>query len=271
MTIALTGPSGSPARSRSAIVTGSTSGIGLGIARALAGAGMNVMLNGFGDAAAIEQMRADLAEAFGVGVAYSPADMSEPAEIEYMVALTADQFGSIDVLVNNAGIFHVSSAETTPPAKWDATMAINLTAAFHAIRAVLPAMKTRGWGRIINLASAVGLFGQANAAAYAASKHGLVGLTRSIALEVAQLGITVNAICPGYVLTPLVQREVSDTARARGVSEEQVKDDFLGQSQPTLRFVTTDEVGALAAFLCSDAARSITGAALPIDGGWTAR
>jgi 3-hydroxybutyrate dehydrogenase len=256
---------------KAAIVTGSTSGIGRGIAHAFAKMGMHVMLNGIGKATEIERIRNEFAAEFGVGVAYSSADMTKPTDIEQMMADAVSSFGTVDVLVNNAGIFHVESVEATPPAKWDSSIAINLTAAFHTIRAVLPAMKVRRWGRVINIASALGLAGQANASAYAASKHGIVGLTRTVALEVAEHGITVNAICPGYVLTPLVEREIRATAEKRGVAEEQVKSEFLAQSQPTKRFVTPGEIGAFAAFLCTDAAASITGATLPIDGGWTAR
>jgi 3-hydroxybutyrate dehydrogenase len=260
-----------PLEARSVIVTGSTSGIGLGIARAFAEAGADILLNGFGDPAVIERQRADLARAHDVRVAYSSADLSKPADITAMVAQCSETFGQVDVLVNNAGVFHVAATDSMPPQKWDATLAINLTAAFHAIRAALPGMKARGWGRIINVASALGLVGAPNAAAYAASKHGIVGLTRSVALEVAEDGITANAICPGYVLTPLIERESRETAMARGTSETAVRGEFLAQSMPTRRFVETSELGALAVFLASAAARSITGAALPVDGGWTAR
>ncbi|MGH6931448.1 MAG: 3-hydroxybutyrate dehydrogenase [Dongiaceae bacterium] len=256
---------------KSAIVTGSTSGIGFGIAKAFAEAGMNVMLNGFGDAREIEFTRQGLEEDFGVKVAYSAADMSRSDHIAGMVEAANEAFGQVDVLVNNAGIFLVEAIDSTPPGKWDATLAINLTSEFHAIRTVLPGMKARGWGRIITIASALGLVGAPNSAAYVASKHGAIGLTKTVALETAEYGITVNAICPGYVLTPLVARQIRDTAKARGVSEEQVASDFLAQVQPTKRFVTTGEIGALAAFLCSAAAAAITGAALPVDGGWTAR
>ena len=256
---------------KTAIVTGSTSGIGLGIARAFAEAGMNVALNGFGDRAAIETTRSALETTYGVKAAYSAADMSKPAAIARMVEEATDAFGTVDVLVNNAGILHVAAIECTPPEKWDAIISINLSSAFHTIRAVLPLMKARGWGRIINVASALGLVGSANNSAYAASKHGTLGLTRSVALETAEHGITVNAICPGYVLTPLVEREIGATAKARGVTEHHVASEFLAQTQPTRRFVTTGEIGRLAVFLCTEAAGSITGAAIPIDGGWTAR
>lgn len=262
--------SGEVAR-RNAIVTGSTSGIGLGIATAFAEAGMNVMLNGLGDAQQIEATCRGLEEECGVEIAYSAADMSKPEQIAGMVAAADEAFGHVDVLVNNAGIFHVEAVESMPPGTWEDMLAINLTSQFHAIRAVLPGMKARGWGRIITIASALGLVGAPNSAAYAASKHGAVGLTRTVALETAEHGITVNAICPGYVLTSLVVRRIRDTAKACGATEEQVAGDFLAQVQPTRRFVTTGEIGALAAFLCTGAAASITGAALPIDGGWTAR
>jgi 3-hydroxybutyrate dehydrogenase len=256
---------------KSAIVTGSTSGIGLGIARAFAGVGMNVMLNGFGDSAEIERTRADLEKMFGVKVAYSAADMTKPAEIAGMVAEAAKTFGKVDVLVNNAGIQHVEAIETFPVAKWDAIIAINLSAAFHAIRAVVPEMKARKWGRIINVASAHALVASPFKSAYVAAKHGVLGLTKTVALETAEHGITVNAICPGYVLTPLVQKQIPETAKARNLTEEQVIRDVLLHAQPTRKFVTTEEIGALAVFLCTGGGASITGAALPIEGGWTAQ
>ncbi len=256
---------------KSAIVTGSTSGIGLGIARAFAGAGMHVMLNGFGDAAEIEQTRADLEKTFGVKAAYSPADMTKPDEIAGMVAEAGKRLGKVDVLVNNAGIQHVEAVETFPVAKWDAIIAINLSAAFHAIRAVVPEMKARKWGRIINVASAHALVASPYKSAYVAAKHGVLGLTKTVALETAEHGITVNAICPGYVLTPLVQKQIPETAKARNLTEEQVIRDVLLHAQPTRKFVTTEEIGALAVFLCTGGGASITGAALPIEGGWTAQ
>jgi len=256
---------------KSAIVTGSTSGIGLGIAQAFAGAGMHVMLNGFGDAAEIEATRADLEKTFGVKVAYSGADMTKPEEIAGMVAEADKRLGKVDVLVNNAGIQHVEAVETFPVAKWDAIIAINLSAAFHAIRAVVPEMKARNWGRIINVASAHALVASPFKSAYVAAKHGVLGLTKTVALETAEHGITVNAICPGYVLTPLVQKQIPETAKARNLTEEQVVRDVLLHAQPTRKFVTTEEIGALAAFLCTDGGASITGAALPIEGGWTAQ
>jgi 3-hydroxybutyrate dehydrogenase len=256
---------------KSAIVTGSTSGIGLGIAQAFAGAGMHVMLNGFGDAAEIEQTRADLEKTYGVKVAYSGADMTKPEQIAGMVAEAGKALGKVDVLVNNAGIQHVEAVETFPVAKWDAIIAINLSAAFHAIRAVVPEMKARNWGRIINVASAHALVASPFKSAYVAAKHGVLGLTKTVALETAEHGITVNAICPGYVLTPLVQKQIPETAKARNLTEEQVIRDVLLHAQPTRKFVTTEEIGALAVFLCTGGGASITGAALPIEGGWTAQ
>jgi 3-hydroxybutyrate dehydrogenase len=254
-----------------AIVTGSTSGIGLGIARVFADMGMDVMLNGFGDAATIEMTRAAIENDFGVKALYSAADMSKPADITRMVADAQDALGKVDVLVNNAGIQHVEAIETFPPDKWDAIIAINLSAAFHATRAVVPSMKSRKFGRIVNIASAHALVASPFKAAYVAAKHGILGLTKTVALETAEHGITVNAICPGYVLTPLVEKQIPETAKARGISEEAVVRDVLLHAQPTRQFVTTEQIGALAAFLCTDAAASITGTALPVDGGWTAQ
>ena len=256
---------------KTAIVTGSTSGIGLGIAHAFAEAGMHVMLNGFGDKAEIEKTRMDLEESCHIKTAYSAADMLKPADIVAMVEDAHKLLGKVDVLVNNAGIQHVEAIETFPIAKWDAIIAIDLSSAFHAMRAVVPEMKARRWGRIINIASAHGLVASPFKSAYVAAKHGLLGLTKTVALETAEHGITVNAICPGYVLTPLVQKQIPETAKARGISEEQVVRDVLLHAQPTRRFVTTEQIGALALFLCSDAAASMTGTALPIEGGWTAQ
>ncbi len=264
-------PAGSELSGRTAIVTGSTSGIGLGIAQAFAAAGMNVMLNGFGDPAEIERTRALLAGTYGVKVAYSGADMSKPADIAAMVTATRAAFGHVDILVNNAGIQHVEAIETFPPEKWDAIIAINLSSAFHATRAVVAEMKARKWGRIINIASAHGLVASPFKSAYVAAKHGIVGLTKTVALETAEFGITANAICPGYVLTPLVQKQIPETAKARGITEEQVIRDVLLHAQPTRQFVTTEQLGALAVFLCTGAAASITGTALPVEGGWTAQ
>jgi len=256
---------------RTAIVTGSTSGIGLGIAKALASAGSNVVLNGFGNAAEIDRTRRDLADAHGVHVTYSAADMTMPGDIQNMVETAVLQFGQVDILVNNAGVQHVEAIETFPPAKWDQIIAINLSAAFHAMRAAVPGMKARGFGRIINVASAHALVASPFKSAYVAAKHGIAGLTKTVALETAENGITVNAICPGYVLTPLVEKQIPETAKARGLTEEQVVRDVLLHAQPTRRFVTTQEIGALSVFLSTGAAASITGAILPIDGGWTAQ
>jgi 3-hydroxybutyrate dehydrogenase len=254
-----------------AIVTGSTSGIGLGIATAFAKAGMHVMLNGFGNAEEIEAIRAGLAKSYGVTVLYSAADMSKPAEITAMVLAAEQSLGGVDVLVNNAGIQHVEAVETFPPEKWDAILAINLSSAFHATRHVVPMMKARKWGRIINVASAHGLVASPFKSAYVAAKHGVLGFTKTIALETAEYGITVNAICPGYVLTPLVQKQIPETAKARGITEEQVIKDVLLHAQPTRQFVTTEQLGAVATFLCGAGAASITGIALPVEGGWTAQ
>jgi len=256
---------------KSAIVTGSTSGIGLGIAEAFAAAGMNVMLNGLGDEKEVETLRRDIEKRHGVTVSYSAADMSKPDQIVAMVERARDAFGQVDVLINNAGIQHVEAIETFPPEKWDAIIAINLSSAFHAIRAVLPEMKERRWGRIINIASAHGFVASPFKSAYVAAKHGILGLTKTVALETAEHGITVNAVCPGYVLTPLVQKQIPETAKARGITEEQVIRDVLLRAQPTKQFVTTEQVAALTMFLCSQAAASITGAGLPIEGGWTAQ
>lgn len=256
---------------KNAIVTGSTSGIGLGIAEALAADGMNVMLNGFGQADEIERTRSELASKHGVEAFYSGADMTKPDEIRSMVEQAEEHLGSVDVLVNNAGIQHVSPIEEFPPEKWDAIIAINLSSSFHTIRAALPGMKSRKWGRIINLASAHGLVASPFKSAYVAAKHGLLGLTKTVALEAAEHGITVNAICPGYVKTPLVEKQIPDTAKARGMTEEEVIRDVLLAAQPTKKFVTTEQLGALAVFLCSQAGASINGAALPVDGGWTAQ
>jgi 3-hydroxybutyrate dehydrogenase len=256
---------------KTAIVTGSTSGIGLGIAHALAEAGMHVMLNGFGDKAEIQKIRADMEETCGIRTAYSAADMSKPGDIVQMVDDARKLLGQVDVLVNNAGIQHVEAIETFPVAKWDAIIAIDLSSAFHAMRAVVPEMKSRKWGRIINIASAHGLVASPFKSAYVAAKHGILGLTKTVALETAEHGITVNAICPGYVLTPLVQKQIPETAKARGITEEQVIKDVLLHAQPTRQFVTTEQIGALSVFLCSGAAASMTGTALPIEGGWTAQ
>lgn len=255
---------------RTAIVTGSTSGIGLGIARAFAAQGLNVMLNGFGEAAAIEKERLGIIDEFKVKALYSPADMTKPAEIVDMVKTAEAQIGNVDVLVNNAGIQFVSPIEDFPPEKWDQIIAINLSSAFHTTRAAVPFMKSRKSGRIINIASAHALVASPFKSAYVAAKHGIAGLTKTVALEVAEHGITCNAICPGYVMTPLVQAQIPDTAKARGITEEQVIRDVLLAAQPTKRFVTVEEVAALAVYLASPAAQSITGTLVSIDGGWTA-
>jgi 3-hydroxybutyrate dehydrogenase len=253
-----------------AIVTGSTSGIGLGIARALAQRGANVVLNGFGDANEIEIVRTSLAMENEVEVTYDGADMSRPEAIAGMVEVATAHFGRVDILVNNAGIQYVSPIEEFPPAKWDAILAINLSAAFHGTRAVFPGMKARRWGRIVNVASAHGLVASPFKSAYVAAKHGIIGLTKVAALEGAEHGITCNAVCPGYVWTPLVEKQIDDQARSHGIPREQVIRDVLLANQPTKKFATVEEIGALTAFLCTDAAASITGTALPVDGGWTA-
>ena len=255
---------------RAAIVTGSTSGIGLGIARALAQAGAAVMLNGFGDAAEIDRIRAGLAEEAAVDVCYAGADMSKPEAIAAMVEAANAAFGKVDILVNNAGIQFVSPLESFPTAKWDAIVAINLSAAFHASRAVFAGMKNRQWGRIINIASAHGLIASPFKAAYVAAKHGVVGLTKVIALEGAEAGVTCNAICPGYVWTPLVEKQIDDQAKSHGISKERVVREVLLAQQPNKRFATVEELGALTVFLSSEGGASITGTALPVDGGWTA-
>jgi 3-hydroxybutyrate dehydrogenase len=255
---------------KSAIVTGSTSGIGLGIAEALAAQGCNVMLNGFGDKAEIEKLQKDLAAKHKVKVVYSGADMSKPAEIRQMVADCASQLGSVDIVVNNAGIQFVAPVEEFPDDKWDAIIAINLSAAFHAVKAAIPQMRKKGWGRIINISSAHGLVGSDGKAAYVAAKHGIIGFTKVVALDHANHGITSNAICPGWVLTPLVQKQIEDKAKQQGISVDQAKENLLKEKQPMWEFSTPEGLGALAVFLCSDAAATTTGIAIPMDGGWTA-
>ncbi len=252
------------------VITGSTSGIGLGIATAFAAQGWNVMLNGFGDQGEIEDIRAGLEEKYGVRVLYNGADMSKPEEIRALIAETETAFGQIDVLVNNAGIQTVSPVEDFPDAKWDAIIAINLSSAFHTTKAVFAKMKKRRFGRVINVASAHGLVASPFKSAYVAAKHGIVGFTKTIALEGAEHGVTCNAICPGYVKTPLVEQQIPDTAKARGMTEEEVIKKVILDAQPTKQFVTVEQVGALAVFLCSDNAAQITGAAHQIDGGWVA-
>src|SRR3954447_4633099 len=258
-------------KGKTAIVTGSTSGIGLGIATALAREGADIVLNGFGDPAEIERVRAGIAETHGVQAAHIAADVAKPAEIRGLVAETERRFGRADILVNNAGIQHVAKIVDFPEERWDAVIAINLSAAFHATKAVLPGMIARGWGRIVNIASAHGLVASGEKAAYVTAKHGLVGLTKVTAIETANQGITCNAICPGWVLTPLVQRQIEARAAAEGITVEQAGADMLREKQPMLAFTTPEKIAALAVFLCGDAASTITGAALPIDGGWVAR
>jgi 3-hydroxybutyrate dehydrogenase len=254
-------------RGKTALVTGSTSGIGLGIAKALAAQGANIVLNGFGE---VEGAKAEVA-ALGVKVAYHGADMSKPAEIEAMMAFAAAQFGRVDVLVNNAGIQHVARVENFPPERWDAIIAINMSSAFHATRFALPAMQAAGWGRIINVASVHGLVGSAEKSAYVTAKHGVVGLTKVIALENATTGVTCNAICPGWVLTPLVQKQVDAKAAALGLSNEGATKLLLGEKEPSLQFTTSEELGALAVFFCSPAGNNVRGVAWNMDGGWTAQ
>ncbi len=254
-----------------AVITGSSSGIGLGIAEAFAARGMAVMMHGIEDANTVDDERSRIADAHGVTVHYRQADLSRPAEVRALVADALDLLGGVDVLVNNAGIQHVSPLSAFPEERWDAVIDINLNAVFHATRAVLPGMQQRGFGRVINIASVHGLVASPYKAAYVAAKHGVVGMTKAVALEVAESGVTVNAICPGYVWTPLVERQVPDTARSRGISEEEVIRDVLLKAQPTRAFVTIEQVAALAGFLCEDSAASITGAALSVDGGWSAQ
>ncbi|MBL8834416.1 MAG: 3-hydroxybutyrate dehydrogenase [Rhodospirillales bacterium] len=259
-----------PLQDRHAIVTGSTSGIGLGIARALAGAGAKVVLNGFGDPQQIERIRAGMAAEFGVDVDFSDADMSKGGAIRAMVDEAVLRNGPVDILVNNAGIQYVAPIENFPAEKWDAVIAINLSAAFHAIQSVFASMKERKFGRIVNVASAHGLVASPFKSAYVAAKHGIVGLTKTVAMEGAEFGITANAICPGYVWTPLVEKQVEDQAKAHGIPREDVVRNILLAQQPNKRFATVEELGEFAVFLCGNGGTSITGTALPVDGGWTA-
>ncbi len=259
-----------PLEGRVALVTGSTSGIGLGVAEAFAAAGASVVLNGFGDKMQIEDTRQKLEQSHDVAAFYHGADLSKAAAVGEMMAYAKAKAGTVDILVNNAGIQYVAPIDEFPPEKWDAILAINLSSAFHAIRAALPDMKANGYGRIVNVASAHGLVGSPFKSAYVAAKHGVLGLTKVVALEVAEANITCNAICPGYVYTPLVEKQIEDQARAHGISRDKVVSDVLLKAQPNKRFAQVSEIGALAVFLASEAARSITGIALPVDGGWTA-
>ena len=260
-----------PLRGKRAMVTGSTSGIGLGIARALAEAGADVMLNGFGDPKEIESLRTRIAADSGVNTAFNGADISRPSAICEMVQDAKQKLGGVDILVNNAGIQHTSPIDSFPNDKWDAIIAINLSSNFHAIKAVLPEMKQQNWGRIINIASVHGLVASTDKAAYVASKHGVLGLTKVVALETATTGITCNAICPGWVLTPLVEKQIDDLAARQKLSVEKAREQLLGEKQPSRAFATPEQIGALVVFLCSDQAAQIRGAALPVDGAWAAQ
>jgi 3-hydroxybutyrate dehydrogenase len=254
---------------KTAVITGSTSGIGLGIAHALAAQGATIMLNGFGDASEIEQIRTGLTQKYGISVAYNPADMTKAAEVASLISATETTFGAVDILVNNAGIQHVAPVEEFPPERWDAVIAINLSSCFHTIHAALPGMRKRGWGRIVNIASAHGLVASANKSAYVAAKHGVVGLTKAVALETATTGITCNAICPGWVLTPLVQKQIDTISAREGISIAAAQGKLLAEKQPSLAFATPEDIGGIVVFLASEGARQIRGAALSIDGGWT--
>ena len=258
-------------KGRKAIVTGSTSGIGLGVARALAAQGCAIMMNGFGDPAEIERERSGIEKEFGVKAAFNGADLSKAAGCEELVAAAEKQLGGVDILVNNAGIQTVSPIENFPPDRWDAIIAVNLSSAFHTIRVALPGMRKRGWGRLINTASTHGLVASVNKVAYVAAKHGIVGLTKVVALETAKSGITCNSICPGWVKTPLVQKQIEARAKNEGIPIAQAEHDLLAEKQPSERFTTVEQIGALAVFLCSEGAANLTGAAIPVDGGWTAQ
>jgi 3-hydroxybutyrate dehydrogenase len=256
-------------KNKVAIITGSSSGIGKGIAEALAAQGANIVINGLSDAATITQIQQEMSKKYGVKVEYHSADMTKPEQIADLIATTKQKLGSVDILVNNAGVQHVAPIEEFPEAKWDQIIAINLSSAFHTIHHAVPIMKESGFGRIINIASAHALVASPFKSAYVAAKHGVAGLTKTVALEVAEAGITVNAICPGYVWTPLVEGQVASTAKARGISEEEVINTVLLKAQPTKQFTTTQQIGEFVVFLCSPAASNITGSILPIDGGWT--
>ena len=258
-------------KAKTAVITGSTGGIGLGIANAFAGHGADVLLNGFGDTAQIETLRASLASTYGVRVAYSAADMSKPDEIAGMIEQATRDLGRVDILVNNAGIQFTAPVHEFPVDRWDAIIALNLSAAFHAIRAALPQMLARNWGRIINIASTHGLVASMHKVAYVAAKHGVLGITKVVALETATTGVTCNAICPGWVLTPLVQNQIDDLAKNECLSPDAAKMKLLAEKQPSLEFATPEQIGAVAAFLCSDAGCQIRGVGLPVDGGWTAQ
>ena len=258
-------------KGKTALVTGSTSGIGLGVARALAGQGANIMLNGFGDAGEIERLRAGLAAEFKVKVGFNGADLSKPVQTRAMVEAATRELGAVDILVNNAGIQHTALIEEFPDERWDAVIAINLSANFHAVKAVLPQMKQRNWGRIINIASTHGLVASVQKVAYVAAKHGVVGLTKVVALETATTRITCTAICPGWVLTPLVQKQIDERAAREGIPVERAKTELLAEKQPSIEFATPEQIGALAVFLCSESAAQIRGAALPVDGAWLAQ
>lgn len=258
-------------KGKTAVITGSTSGIGQACAKALAKAGCNIMLNGLGDAAKIESDRAAMEKEFGVKVGFNGADMTKPDQIESLIKEAKSKFGSVDIIVNNAGVQHVAPIDEFPPEKWDQIIAINLTSAFHMTRFALPHMKEAGWGRIVNMASAHALVASPFKSAYVAAKHGLAGMTKTVALEVAEKNITVNAICPGYVKTPLVEGQIADTAKARGMTEQQVISDVILGAQPTKKFTTIEQIGDMVVFLCSDSAENITGTMLQIDGGWVAK